>query len=70
MAQTDPGKDGIYRFIRVVAVLDFLVGLGFLFLGPSLLGTNDFFYLGLGLAVVGAFIFIFFTVLAARARRS
>ena len=67
---SDPGKDGIYRFIRVVAVLDFLVGLGFLFLGPSLLGTNDFFYLGLGLAVTGAFIFIFFTVLAARARRS
>ena len=70
MAQSDPGKSGIYRVIRLVAVLDFLLGIGFLFLAPSLLGTNDFFYLGLGLAVTGAFIFIFFTVLAARARRS
>jgi len=67
---SDPGKDGIYRVIRLVAALDFLVGLGFLFLGPSLLGTNDFFSLGLGLAVVGAFIFIFFTFLAAKARGS
>ena len=68
MAQDDPGKSGIYRVIRLVAAVDFLVGLGFLILGPLMLGTNDYLYLGLGLAVIGAFIFVFFTVLAARAR--
>ncbi len=69
MAQEDPGKSGIYRAIRLVAAVDFLVGLGFLILGPLMLGTNDYLYLGLGLAVIGAFIFVFSTVLAARARR-
>lgn len=69
MAQGDPEKSGIYRVIRLVAAADFLIGLGFLILGPSLLGTSDYFLLGLGLAVIGAFIFVFFTVLAGRARR-
>ncbi len=69
MAQDDPSKNGIYRVIRLVAAVDFLVGLGFLILGPALLGTNDFFYLGLGLALIGAFIFAFFTLLAVRASR-
>ena len=70
MAQRDPEKSGIYRVIRLVAAADFLIGLGFLILGPTLLGTNDYVYLGLGLALIGAFIFVFFTVLAARARRN
>ena len=67
MAQSDPRKSGIYRIIRLVAAIDFLAGLGFLILGPALLGTNDYLYLGLGLAIIGAFVFIFFTVLAAKA---
>ena len=67
MASGDPQKSGIYRVIRLVAIIDFLAGLGFLVLAPPLLGTNDFFYLGLGLALAGAFVFIFFTILAARA---
>ena len=65
----DPGKSGIYRFIRILAALDFLGGLAFMFLAPPLLGTSDYFYLGLAMAVIGAFIFAFFTMLAARARR-
>ena len=69
MAQSEPGKSGIYRIIRLVAAIDFLVGLAFLILGPTLLGTNDYVYLGLGLAVIGAFVFIFFTVMAAKAGR-
>jgi len=69
MAQSDPGKSGIYRIVRLVAAVDFLAGLGFLILGPALLGTNDYVYLGLGLAIVGAFVFVFFTVLAAKAAR-
>ena len=69
MGQGDPEKSGIYRLIRLVAAADFLIGLGFLILGPSLLGTNDYFFLGLGLAVIGALVFVFFTLLAARARR-
>ena len=69
MAQGDPEKSGIYRVIRLVAAADFLIGLGFLILGPTLLGTNDYFYFGLGLAAIGAFVFVFFTLLAARARK-
>ena len=69
MAQSDPQKSGIYRIIRLVAAVDFLAGLGFLILGPGLLGTNDYVYLGLGLAVIGAIVFIFFTVMAAKAAR-
>jgi hypothetical protein len=69
MAQSDPRKSGIYRIIRLVAAVDFLAGLGFLILGPALLGTNDYAYLGLGLAVIGAIVFIFFTVMAAKAAR-
>lgn len=65
----DPGKSGIYRFIRILAALDFLGGLAFMFLAPPLLGTSDYFYLGLAMAVIGAFIFVFFTMLAARARQ-
>ena len=65
----DPGKSGIYRLIRILAALDFLGGLAFMFLAPPLLGTSDYFNLGLGLAVIGAIIFVFFTMLAARARR-
>ncbi len=65
----DPGKSGIYRFIRILAALDFLGGLAFMFLAPPLLGTSDYFYLGLAMAVIGAFIFVFFTLLAARARQ-
>jgi hypothetical protein len=69
MSQSDPQKSGIYRIIRLVAAIDFLVGLGFLILGPTVLGTNDYLYLGLALAVIGAFVFIFFTVMAARAAK-
>jgi drug/metabolite transporter (DMT)-like permease len=69
MASGDPQKSGIYRLIRIVAALDFLGGVAFIIFGPSLLGTNDFFNLGLGLAIIGAFIFAFFTLLAARASR-
>ena len=67
MTPSNPGQSGIYRIIRLVAAIDFLAGLGVLILGPTLLGTNDYLYLGLGLAIIGAFVFIFFTVLAAKA---
>ena len=45
---------------------DFLVGLGFADRRAGL-ASNDYLYLGLGLAVIGAFVFIFFTVMAAKA---
>ena len=67
MTPSNPGQSGIYRIIQLVAAIDFLAGLGVLILGPTLLGTNDYLYLGLGLAIIGAFVFIFFTVLAAKA---
>jgi hypothetical protein len=65
----DPRRSGIYRTIRLVAVLDMAMGLALLLLGPWLLGTEDFRYLGLGLTIAGALVFAVFTWLAAQAAR-
>jgi hypothetical protein len=70
MAHTDPSgprRSGIYRVIRLVALADLALGLALLVLGPLMLGTDAYRYLGLGLAIAGAVVFLFFTRLAAQA---
>jgi hypothetical protein len=72
MAHTDPSgprRSGIYRVIRLVALADLALGLALLVLGPLMLGTDAYRYLGLGLAIAGAVVFLFFTRLAAQAAR-
>jgi hypothetical protein len=72
MAHNDPSgprRSGIYRVIRLVALADLALGLALLVLGPLMLGTDAYRYLGLGLAIAGAVVFLFFTRLAAQAAR-
>ena len=66
---SDPPRSGIYRVIRLVALADLALGFALLLLGPALLGTDAYRYLGLGLAIAGAVVFLFFTRLAAQADR-
>jgi hypothetical protein len=66
---SDPRRSGIYRVIRLVALADLALGLALLLLGPSMLGTDAYRHLGLGLAIAGAVVFLFFTRLAAQAAR-
>jgi hypothetical protein len=65
----DPSRSGIYMVIRLVALADMGVGLALWLLGPSILGTEAYRYVGLGLAIAGLVVFAFFTRLAAQARR-
>ena len=65
---SDPRRSGIYWVIRIVAFADIVIGLGLLLLGPSMLGTDDYRYVGLGLAIAGGGVFAFFTWLAAKSK--
>ena len=67
--QLDPQRSGIYRVIRLMALADMAIGLALWLLGPSMLGTDAYRYVGLGLAIAGLVVFAFFTRLAAQATR-
>ncbi len=62
----DPASDGVYRAIQVLLFLDVVLGLGLAVVGASVLEVNEVAYAGLGLAVVGLVLMVFFRVLAAR----
>jgi hypothetical protein len=66
---SDPRRDGVYKVIRLVALMDVVIGLAVLILGGAVLGTTDYRYLGLGMAIAGGGVFVFFTRLAAQAAR-
>ena len=66
---SDPRRSGIYRVIRLVALLDLAFGLAVLLLGPAFLGTDAYRDVGLGLAIAGVVVFAFFTWLAVQAAR-
>jgi hypothetical protein len=66
---SDPRRSGIYRLIRLVALADLALGVAVLLLGPDVLGTNAYRYVGLGLAIAGGGVFLFFTWLAGQAAR-
>ena len=53
----DPGRSGIYMVIRLVAFADMAIGLALWLLGPSILGTDAYHYVGLGLAIAGLVVF-------------
>ena len=65
----DPGREPIYRIIRIAMAVDALVGLLLVIFGPSLTGTEGLRLLGAALLVIGTGLYWFFGRLAARARR-
>ena len=65
----DPGREPIYRLIRIAMAIDAVVGLLLMIFAPSLTGTQGLRILGAALFVIGAGLFWFFGRLAAKARR-
>lgn len=61
-----PAGDGIYRAIQWLLFLDVVIGLGLAVVGQAVLEVDSITYAGLGLAVIGLLLMVFFRVLAAR----
>lgn len=68
-----PGRaaasDGIYRAIQWLLFLDVVLGLALAVIGSAVLEADSIAYAGLGLAVIGLLLMVFFRVLAAREAR-
>jgi len=62
----DPASEGIYRAIQWLLFLDVVLGLGLAVVGSEVLAADSVVYAGVGLAVVGLLLMIFFRVLAGR----
>lgn len=63
---SDPARDGIHRAIQWLLFLDIVLGLGLAIFGNVVLGAESVALAGLGLAVVGLVLMVFFRALAAR----
>ncbi len=61
-----PTGDGIYRAIQWLLFLDVVLGLGLAVVGQAVLEVDSITYAGLGLAVIGLLLMVFFRVLASR----
>ena len=61
-----PAGDGIYRAIQWLLFLDVVLGLGLAVIGQTVLEADSVVYAGLGLAVIGLLLMVFFRALAAR----
>ena len=62
----EPARDGIYRAIQWLLFLDVVLGLGLAVFGSAVLKADSIAVAGLGLAVIGLVLMVFFRVLAAR----
>lgn len=62
----NPASDGIYRAIQWLLFLDVVLGLGLAVVGSEVLEAASVAYAGVGLAVVGLLLMVFFRVLAGR----
>lgn len=62
----DPSRDGVYRAIQWLLFLDVVLGLALAVVGASVLEADSIAAVGLGLAVVGLLLMVFFRLLAAR----
>ena len=62
-------RDGIYRAIQWLLFLDVVLGLALAVIGSAVLEADSITYAGLGLAVIGLLLMVFFRVLAAREAR-
>lgn len=66
-AHPNPRRDGVYRAIRLLMAIDVALGLALAALGAFLLEVRAIAIAGLGLAAVGAALFLFFAALGRRA---
>lgn len=64
-----PARDGIYRAIQWLLFLDVALGLALAIIGEVILEARPVAYAGLGLAIVGLLLMVFFRLLAARETR-
>ena len=62
-------SDGIYRAIQWLLFLDVVLGLALAVIGSTVLEADSIAYAGLGLAIIGLLLMVFFRVLAAREAR-
>lgn len=62
-------RDGIYRAIQWLLFLDVVLGLALAVIGAAVLAADSIAYVGLGLAVIGLLLMVFFRALAAREAR-
>lgn len=62
-------RDGIYRAIQWLLFLDVVLGLALAVIGSTVLAADSIAYAGLGLAVIGLLLMVFFRALAAREAR-
>lgn len=62
----DPARDGVYRGIQVLLFLDVVLGLALAVVGAAVLEVDSIAYAGLGLAVIGLVLMVFFYALARR----
>ena len=64
-----PARDGIFRAIQWLLFLDVVLGLAIAVTGAALLEADSIALSGLGLAVIGLLLMVFFRFLAARETR-
>ena len=64
--RSNPGRDGIYRTILWVLVIDVMIGAVLTITGESLFGSPALSQVGFGLAIVGAVLYFFFRWLGAK----
>jgi hypothetical protein len=64
-----PLREPVYRMISLLMILDLVVGLALVVYGLAIVDAPSIAWAGLGLAGIGALLFLFFRALAARAGR-
>lgn len=67
--QSDPRKDGIYKAIQILFVIDILLGLGLAAVGYWGLEQRNIAAAGIILAGIGVVLWIFFRILGGTAAR-
>jgi hypothetical protein len=64
-----PQREPIYRMISLLMIMDLVIGLALIVYGLAVADAPAIAWAGLGLAGIGALLFVFFRALAARAGR-
>lgn len=62
----DPARDGVFRGIQLLLFLDVVLGVTLAVVGSAVLEADSIAYAGVGLAIIGLALMIFFRALAQR----